>query len=469
MEYNMLFQSQAEKMVSAALQAAIAQGDNQRKQRAGKQLLFYQNEQEHAIQEYFNKNFVHPEKRTPLFINVVRKIIFLLAMVYNQDAKRRIEGTDQDQAIFTEIETTASLATVMKQANRLSKLLGVILLRPIWRNGEMQVDVLPPDILDVVWGDTPHDIQEVVITRNDPDGDVSALTFSRWTPEIFQRLDYRGHVLEEYENPYGRLPFVPVWSEPPLDNFWLTGAQDLITVQDGINQILSDLLYTLKLQSFSVFYIKGGVDKSKEFTYGPGQVIALPKEGEVGFAAPNAPIEEALAAVESLMRQAAMTNGLSAASLNIRPQEESGRSKQVSNSELEERRADDLALFARYEDQLFSLFKVIWNAHNLGRQISPEAVLWCQFYQPEISQTPYEKASNWRALLEMEVISPVDIVMSLNPDLDRETAIAQLQRTQQEIEMFEDKRLPSLANIFPADERPPSWFKQLSAPLPLKE
>jgi hypothetical protein len=125
----------------------------------------------------------------------------------------------------------------------------------------------------------------------------------------------------------------------------------------------------------------------------------------------------------------------------------------VGNAELEEMRADDLALFARYEDQLFDLVRTVWNAHNPGRPISPEAVLWCEFYHPEPTQTPLEKTRNWRDLLDMGIISRVDIVMALNPDLDRDQAIAQLKQTQEELRMFADEPIyPSLSKMFPPAE-----------------
>ena len=149
------------------------------------------------------------------------------------------------------------------------------------------------------------------------------------------------------------------------------------------------------------------------------------------------------------MKQAAMTNGLSTSSVNLETVVESGRAKLVGNAELEEMRADDLALFARYEDQLFDLFRTVWNAHNPTRHISAKAVLWCEFYRPEPAQSPYEKASTWRALLELGVMSKVDIVMSMNADLSREQAIEQLKTTQAELKMFDDTIYPSLTNMFP--------------------
>ena len=449
----MFFQSQAVNLVTATLQAAINQADRQRKERAEKQLLLYQGEQEIFIQANLARTHQNPENLTPAGFNIVKKIIRALAMVYNQDAKRRIEGSEKDQEIFNQIETTANLAVTMKAANRLSKLLGTVLLRPLWRNGKMELDIILPDVADVQWGDTPADLLEVVVTQNCQNGQASGVTYSKWTPELFQLYNHNGKFLEEYENPYGRLPFVPIWSEPPLDNFWLPGATDLIMIQDAINSILTDLLYTMRFQSYSLLYTKGaGLEAQKQLTVGPGRCIHLPKDADIGFSSPAAKIAEALAAVENLVKQAAMSNGLSAASVNIRPTEESGRAKLVSNAELEEMRSDDLALFARYEDQLFDLFRSIWNIHNTGRTISPEAVLWCQFYQSEPSQTPFEKTSNFRALVDLGVWSKVDVVMALNPDLDRETATRQLEATQAEITKFDEINMPSLAGFnFPSE------------------
>ena len=57
---------------------------------------------------------------------------------------------------------------------------------------------------------------------------------------------------------------------------------------------------------------------------------------------------------------------------------------------------------------------------------------------------------NWRVLLDLGGMSPVDIIMALNPDFDREQAPKQLKQAQEEIRLFFDEpTLLSLSNIFP--------------------
>ena len=447
----MLFQSQAAKFVSTALKAAVDQADRQRKERASKLLLMYQGEQEIFIRDNLSRTHKQPERLTPLFVNIVRKVINLKAMVYAQDCRRTIEGTETDQKIFTEIETGSNLAVAMKMCDQLVKLLGTVLLRVVWRGGKIEIDILPGDILDVQTGASPSFLEEVVITHQNEDP--SEITYSRWTAELVQKLDYRGQILSQEPNPYGVLPFIPVFSSPPLDDsFWQAGAVDLASIQDAINQILTDALFTARFQSYSLLYIKGAkIEGRKEFTVGPGQVIHLPENGAIGFASPEAHLLESLEAVQTLMRQAAMTNGLSASSVDLKSVAESGRAKLVDNAEIQEARINDQANFRRVEDLLFDLCRRVWNTFNPTRKISETAILWCDFFKPEVLSI-YEKIENWRTLLDLRLISPVDVIMEMNPDLSRQAAAEKLRQTQNEIAEFEPHIMPNLKNLFPPIE-----------------
>lgn len=418
---------------------AMAESAEQRKDYASKMLDYYNNNQLDYIMEYVKERDPKGNNIYPVGLNIVRKIIRNLAMVYIKDAVRTIDGTEQDQKIYSEIETTSAIAVKMKQANRMSKLLGTVLLKPVWRNGHMDLDVLTPDVLDVETGYTPEDLQAVQVTHYDPVGDVNETSYSIWTSETITTMDALGNFISEEINPYGILPFIPCWSDPPTDYFWQRGAHDLILSQDAINRMLTLLGYAIDFQGFSLCYVKSESQPKKEdqnIKLGPRSVMFLSQQGDVGFASPDAPINEVLAAISFLMKQAAITNGLSASIITTDDKQMSGVSRITSNREMEELRRDDIALFTEYERKLFNIFRIIWNYHNPDRQMSNEVQLLVNFYDPQPVIDARDQVQVWSQLMEMGIISPVDIIMERDPDLTREEATEKLYNIREEIQEY---------------------------------
>ena len=194
-------------LTRAMYQRTMQECSSRRKDETGRMLDYYNDSQLSYMMADIQARYKFPEKINPVSLNLVKKIIHALAMVYLRDAVRSVDGTEQDKAILAEIETSAAMPVKMKQANRMAKLLGTILLRPVWRNGRMDLDVLTPDVLDVETGDTPHDLQAVQVTHYSPTGDANEVTYSLWTPESVQIVDANGRRVSEEENPYGCLPF----------------------------------------------------------------------------------------------------------------------------------------------------------------------------------------------------------------------------------------------------------------------
>lgn len=428
-------ESQAHSITESAFRQAMLQADTARKGEAARKLAYFHDEQVPFIQEMLSRKHNEPERFDPVFLNIVKKVIKALAMVYLQDAVRAVDGSDQDKAIYAEIETTAALPVKMKLANRYSRLCGNVMLRPVWRDGRMELDVLTPDTLNVIIGSTPEDVLAVMVTFHAESGRVDEIEYDLWTAEAYQRLDYSGNVLKAEPNPYGVIPVVSVFSHAPTESYWQPGANDLVVIQDAINHRLVNTLFTQDLQGFGVPFIKG-TESTEEIHLGAGSMLYLPEKGEIGFAAPNAPTADNLAVIEFLMKHAAVTNGLPAATMNSDPTKESGVSKIVGNAELEEQRRDDIALFAQYEQQLFQVFRTVWNVHNPHRKMSVAATLRVNFYDPKPSVSGYEQAKEWRELTDMGLISPVDILIERDPDLTREEAKARLLEIRAEIKEF---------------------------------
>lgn len=404
--------------------------DNQRKEEAQKRLELYHDLHElHTLNQL--KDFSEPELLQLASLNITKKVINQLAQTYQEPPRRVVGGTDSDREIFSQIVESSMLDIKLKQASRYTKLLKTVLIRPVWRKNKMDLDILTPDYTDVEWGDTPSELLKVIVTNWGSLGRPDEVTFSIWTADKYELKDYRGTVLESIPNPYGQVPFIPCWDYAPANDFWLPGGDDLISCQNAINAKLVDLLHVLRHQAFGVGWIRG-VAGSGHLKVDPGSLVELPEEGALGFESQEAKIAETIQAIDQLLKWTAITNGLPAASLSTDPVEESGISKQVSNSELEELRRDDCELWRTYEKQLFDLFRIVNNAHN-SKKLSDKATLSIDFFDNKPVISPTEQATAWETLLTLGVISQVDIVMERNPDIaTREDALAYLVELQQE-------------------------------------
>lgn len=439
----MLWGSTVPQTMKSIMQQAQHAGTNARKADAIKRIDYYRSEQDQYTLDRIAQWAAEPEKLTPLQINIVRKVINTLAMVYFKAAKRMI-STDADQKLFDEIARHAALDVVLKQASKYTKLLKTILLRPVWRNGQIEVDILTGDIVEVETGDSPRDLKKVLIIHYPASGKADETTFSLWTPELFQRLDWRGHVIEEEPNPYGVLPFVPCWDSLPIDDFWIQGGGDLVSAQDAINEKLTDLMHVIRWQAFSLGYLKTdshgpqGVFSYNSLTIGPGKFVSLPahKEAEIGFVTPQAAIQETWDVITGIIQQTAIANGLSAHSLTAQPVSESGVSKIVSNLELLERRQDDLELWRRYEQNLFELIKTVWNVHSPSRKFNSGSTLTVDFAEMRQASEENEQNEKWETLIENGQASPVDWAIARNPDLSRDEAKELLRQVKEENKEF---------------------------------
>ncbi len=384
------------------------------------------------------------EQLKPVAVNIVKKIISRLAQVYQKPATRTVDGTDQDKTIFSDIETACKLGLKMKQASKLTKLLKTCLVKVSYRNGKIALDILTSDFLDIETGKSPDDLKTVTITYYPVSGNVQETTYHRWTADTFQVLDYRGQVKTTEQNPYGCLPFVALHDGLPLDDFFQPLPLDLISQQEAINLKLSDLLYTISMQAHGQPVSKGL--ETANLKVGPNHVVSLPadtrdKSHSFDFAETHALISETVEAIQALINWAYISHGLPASSMTSEVSEQSGTAKTIDNFELDEARRDDQELFRIYEQQLFSLIKIVHN-HHAKKKLSDNATMTVDFYDPKPPVSEKEQLENWQILMEMGLMSIVDVAMRRNPDLTKEDAEAMIMQVREDQQaMTETKSL----------------------------
>ena len=369
-------------------------------------------------------------------INVVRKIVDKKAQVYRNAPVRTFEGADQEAT--EELYTSIGVNIQLKKANRLTKLHKTTMMQVGWDGERLTLSVITPNILDVLHDGDPEKPHTVIVTH--PGAKDSETTYSVWTAEKFERRDCNFNVIANpgnpgNVNPYRALPFIPLFDYAPDDQFFLAGGDDLIEAQQAINVALANLWRAIEWQSHGQAWISG-VDKDDPFSgpdgFGPNSLVKLPKDGKFGFAAPNTPLAQVLASIEFLIKQTAVSNDLAANVFEIDRKAESAAAKIAENRDLLEARQDDIALWRRYEQQLFEVIKIVANTHLPGT-IAEGAELKVDFGEVSEDLNDKDKLEVYQRRIDMGIWTVVDAYMAFNPDIrDRDEAVRILQERQQE-------------------------------------
>lgn len=458
-----MFFSQAKTVVERMTQQAFLSANTARKEEVRKLLDYYHGKQLPHVEALLAQRA--PEacrEMQTISVNITAKVVNAISQAYRTPPMRELEAaTAGDKTLFADIAEGCALDARMKQASRYCKLLGTVFLRPVWRNNRLDLDVLTPDVVDVECGDSPLDLQAVLVTHYGTGTRVEDVTFSLWTPDLFRRLDHRGRVLEEQVNPYGVLPFVPCWAGMPDGDFWYPVNDTLMSVQEAVNQRLADFLRVLEMQSFSVAVGKGLVEAGS-MMIGPGNMVELQEDGDFHFESQNAPIMDHLEAIDRLVKWAAMSHGLSAAYVSMDPSDASGVAKAIDSMELAEARQDEVMLWRGYEKRLFEVMRAVWNVHNPGRGLSEAAWLQVDFADPRPELSPQEQALLWEKWQALGIVSEVDLAIEHNPDLTtRKEAEAHLLELAQERARLRDPSLDDLMLLHKAGAIPLDVFLQL--------
>ncbi|MEC4747724.1 hypothetical protein [Methylomicrobium sp. Wu6] len=410
----------------------IVKSSTARKARTDKWMNYYHDQQSEEMLRLIKQRWSRPETFRVFQVNAVKKVINKRANLYRLAPRRTFTGINQ--VLAEEFYKAAGVDIVLKRLSRLTKLLKTSVLQVCWMNDQLTLSVITPNILDVEY-DNPLFPKRFVITHKA--AKEQDVTYSDWTAGTYTRRDYRGNPMKmgsnpKGVNPYGALPFVCLFDSLPDDQFFIPGGDDLIEAQEAINVALSNLWRAVELQAHGQAWASG-IPAGEALNVGPERAVTLPEGGAFGFAAPNAPIGDILEAIQFVLRQVAASNDLSADVFDLDRRSESGAAKHVEQIDLREARQDDIALWRRYETQLFEIIKRVVNTHQPGT-IPEDARVTVDFAEMQENLTETERLNNARAKLEMGVWSPVDLLISENPDgyPTRQDAIQELLRRKDE-------------------------------------
>lgn len=288
-----------------------------------------------------------------------------------------------------------------------------------------------------------------------------------WTKENHYKEDMNGKKSpigsnEFMVNPYKVIPFAFTRLEVEED-FWGVGQQDVITSNEVINILLTDLLNVGALLGawgtpvlINTYLNKQADKKGNRSSLRIGRkhpiYIDNAREGllkpEASYLNSNPLINEIRDLIDWRIKAIANIKGLDPNSFLQNVKATSGYSKMMDMVIQLEIRKDDIEQLREYENERFELTKIIWNTHNPDNKLPEESKLKVDFAEIDLPKTDDEK---WKDRAEREKRGMGDVldwIMEDNPDIkSRSEALKYLEDRKKELPPNDNNSNPTFDQL----------------------
>ena len=461
-----------------AAEAAIKDGatlatwhrDSARRQRAERLVRAYYARGEDNLASVLAKIFERPEDKIPVQLAVIKRFATEKALVFRDHPTFKVVGPDaegereKETELWNYLYRRGSWHRKLSTANALEQVVQTLHLhpRPMMRRGYLDLAIVSP-AASIVWQDaeSPQTAEAIAYRlsgRPDTPSD-DATAPSRWAfwsadrNMVMELSEFTGEIRNvsaapgnpDGLNPYGRLPFVKIDAlEPCDDEYWNHGIEDMRSVEDAANVAIVSLMHALVHNGFTqkVAVNMEGADLSK---HGP-DVIYHAKGVTDGEVAPSmstltmsCDFDGMIAAVEAVLQYGTLMHGLPPSAFDRHASPQSGVAKLIDMLPLLEARKQALPVWRATMSELFAVVRSVWGHWHDDKNFvdeggvsrgtfSADSELVTDFAEVAVIETPKEMRDRHAQDLELGVVSLVDVVMSLNPDLTRAGAIDELAR-----------------------------------------
>lgn len=277
------------------------------------------------------------------------------------------------------------------------------------------------------------------------------LTFAYFDNERYMVLDNEDNVIVEEPNPYGRIPFVFINRQHLLDSVFSAGAYDIVSCNEMLNILFTELNLGLRFQLFGQYVASGVYEDEKFERWGSDQVITVPDGVDVKLLQPMPNVDSALKVARSMVELVATNNHMSvsfAETSRDRPQ--SGIALKIKELESHENFEKEREKWSFYEQEIFMLERVIASVSgiNIGNNLGVD------FKEPEYPQTAADEIAMQQFLLDNDLTTKAKILRKYNKDLTLEQAEQEVKENKESNEQGKEQQAPGLFGRI--GQRPPT-------------
>ena len=409
------------------------------------------------IQRYFKATAF---QEIPLMsYNVTKRMIDKMSRIYTLGASRTLSDKQQEYESLIRFKDFK-----LKHIEKMTKLVGTIAVQVSWKesvNGLQHFEYTPFYKFDVILNpENPLEPVAIIYPMLLPVDDSTTAPdplYCLWNHEFKIIYDANMTELERYENPYGRIPFVFFHRDHQIDNFFCHPAFDIISVNEMINILFSEMNLGMRFQMFGQYVATGLYQDEKIQRAGSDEIIVMPEGTDLSIVSPTVNVGDALKLARSMLELVAQNNHLQISfSDTNKDRPSSGIALKIKDLERFEDYQDDLEIFAHHERSLYDLEHTIAlvNGFNLPFNLGVD------FNEPEYPMMVQDEIAWNTWLLDNNMTTRAKLLQKYNKDLNDYQA---------KFELKENEKLNGKQQPKGQEARQGSIFERLRAGSPKAE
>ncbi len=431
----------AEIVIRKTLKSAKLLSDQQRRSKSEKRLDIYRDDWKlhlkHAIDQQFS-----PKTRDKIkqmiddSVNIPKRIINDISLVYQKEAKRAFISGEDDSAKEDENykKVIAGIPTdiIMQEVNRLTNLLNETLVYIVPRNGKIEYDILTPDQVEVFQDDEDPTKPVAILFFQTSVDTVHDTAVRKIYWDVFGNhiiFDENDQEVERMVNPYKDpnnsertiLPFVIFHKNYPKCDIWeRTSGDDLFSAAIQIGVLLTYLNYSLKTNSFKQSWMTGIRKKDVPASIVFDQLYPLMNpntDGKFGTLDFTVEFEKMLNAIIGKIAMIANNWGLSLDNFKLTISAQSGFALRIKNFGLEKVVIEQKKFYRFYENELFQVTRIVNNTAFSKNKIKDEGNFVIDFADLLFPLDPEENRKQWGFDLKLGAKNILMYIMDVNPDI----------------------------------------------------
>ena len=372
---------------------------------------YYKGRTEAYTKAYFSDSL---NKQIPCpNINITKRVIDRISLVYMKAPLRDYSNENTPDFFYHK-------NLKMQRAEKLCNLLECILIKPTWRNDQIEYDLIRD--WEPLFGDdplNPYGITYPLQVRSSV-MDTTAEQWAYWDSEhhfIYEKGTGRKIVAEdnvEMANPYQILPFVKCYRDgkPESSYFDTDASPDLIATNEATNVAEFNKNANIMFQSFGFGYITGSNIEKEKLDIGQDKWSFLGHDGVLNMVSPPNSVPALTDSIKESYKMLAQNYHLSVSFVEGTTAE-SGVALRLRNQELMDSRRSDVERWKQIEYNLFEVEERIV-AVEMGRDAG--FLLGIDYEESTEILSEDEQRAKWDWELDKGLIDTADILMQQDPD-----------------------------------------------------